>query len=192
MDPQQQAPPRQRRRQRRDMVTPKWRHFGTQTRVMVQNILDHDVVFEVADDDDIPYSYVMPKGKVSELPGGLIATLGVKALVDQLIANEGEMLRMYDQGLRAEKEELIIQQVVDIKLKRKEGPNGVTDLSSGNGDVDIDDEEQLDTEEQPFGGDSPRRSNRPPRSRNKGDDRPNVTTAIDRGDADDSQIIDES
>lgn len=99
-----------------NQFTPKWRHFHPQATVWVQNPLDHDVVFQVADEHNVPYAYRMPKGKVSELPGGAVATLGVKAIVDELIQMSAtDVFLMWDVNTRSKYESQII-------LREKQAP----------------------------------------------------------------------
>lgn len=108
---------------------PKWRHFHPQSTVWVQNILTHDVVYQVADEHNNAFQYRLPAGKVSELPGGPVATLGVKAIVDELIQNnKNDVLRIYEPAVRAKYEEDIILRVKEAPQKEAKGPQGEINL----------------------------------------------------------------
>jgi hypothetical protein len=113
-----------------DSFQSKWTIFHPQATVWVQNVLDHDVVFQVADEHDNPYQYRLPTGKVSELPGGAVATLGVKAIVDELIQNNrNDVLRIWDREVRDRYEAEIILKVKEAPLKEQQAKSGVIDLS---------------------------------------------------------------
>ena len=99
---------------RNDQFTPKWRHFHPQAIVWVQNPLEHDVVFQAADELNRQWTYRMPSGKVAELPGGAIATLGVKRLVDELIQRDPkDVFNMWNADTRAKYEDQVIVRIKD-------------------------------------------------------------------------------
>jgi len=115
---------------RPDGYTPRWRHFHTQSTVWAQNPLDHDVVFNVADEHDNSYAYRMKSGEISELPGGAVATLGVKTLVDELIQNnKSDLLRIYEPAVRAKYEDEIIMRIKDAPMREAKAGGGEIDLS---------------------------------------------------------------
>lgn len=110
--------------------TPKWRIFSPLARVWVQNPFDHDIVFQVADEYNRPYKYVLRAGKPAELPGGSIATLGVKQIVDQLIlSTKGDEAHMHDPLVRAKHEATVILRVKETAPLADAGPAGEIDLS---------------------------------------------------------------
>lgn len=114
-----------------DGYKPKWRHFHPQSTVWVQNPLSHDVVFQVADEHNNPYQYKLPQNKTSELPGGAVATLGVKAIVDELIQNDkNDVLRIWDEQVRSKYEEQVILRIKEASVRpQASGPVGEIDLS---------------------------------------------------------------
>ena len=115
---------------RNDSFQPRWRHFHPQSIVWVQNPFDHTVEFKVADERDIQYTYELPANKISELPGGPIATLGIKKLVDMMVlGNKDEALRIWDQDVRAKHEAKIIMRIKEAPLMNKESLGGKIDLS---------------------------------------------------------------
>lgn len=117
-----------------DSYQPKWTHFHVQATVWVQNILNHDVIYQVADEHNNSYQYRLPAGKVSELPGGPVATLGVKAIVDELIQNNSnDVLRIYEPAVRAKYEEDIILRIKQAPQREAKGPSGEIDLSVKDG-----------------------------------------------------------
>jgi hypothetical protein len=124
-----------------DQYKPRWTHFHPQATVWLQNPFDEDIVFQVADEYDTPYQYRLPAGKVSELPGGLIATLGVKEVVDRLIMDTpDEVLRIWEKAVREKHESKVI-------LRVKQPPASSAERTVG-GEIDLsvkaDDEEELD------------------------------------------------
>ena len=113
-----------------DQYKPKWTHFHPQATVWLQNPFDEDIVFKVADEYDNAYRYRLPAGKVSELPGGLIATLGVKEVVDRLIMdNKEEVLRIWETAVRKKHEDTVI-------LRIKQPPASTMDRNAG-GEIDL-------------------------------------------------------
>lgn len=123
----------------------KWRHFHPQSTVWVKNPLGHDVVFNVADEHNNPYQYRMPQGKTSELPGGAVATLGVKAIVDELIqSSPTDSLAMWEIGVRSKYE-------AEIIVRYKEAPTRVKNQETGEinlGTVSNNDEEEVEIVEE--------------------------------------------
>lgn len=116
---------------------PKWRHFHPLERVWVQNPFDHDVVFQVADEFNRPFKYKLPAKKVSELPGGAIATLGVKAIVDELIQNDDkDNMRMWDKNVRGKHENNIIMRLKETSpIATNSATPGEIDLSVKSSDA---------------------------------------------------------
>lgn len=114
---------------------PKWRQFHPQSMVWVSNPFDHDVVFQVADERNVPYKYKLGAHSPCELPGGAVATLGVKAIVDELIQNSKEdQLRMWDKDVRKKYEDSVILRVKEGKpMAEAAGPAGEIDLSVDDG-----------------------------------------------------------
>lgn len=118
-----------------DGYLPKWRIFHPQSTVRVQNTLDHDVTYQVADEQGRPMVYNLPAHKISELPGGAVATLGVKAIVDELIQNdEKAALSLYDLNTRAKFEEKILVSVKEAPMATADTQTGIVDLSVGGGE----------------------------------------------------------
>lgn len=119
---------------RSDSFEPKWTHFHPQAIVWVQNPFDHDVIYQVADEHNVPYQYRLPAHKVCELPGGAVATLGVKAIVDELIQNnKDEVLRIWDKEVRLPHENEII-------IRIKEAPKKTTTTIGGEIDLSVSDD----------------------------------------------------
>jgi len=115
---------------RNDAFQPKWRHFHAQSTVWVQNPLSHDIEFQVADEYDTPYRYLLGAGKISELPGGAVATLGVKAIVDELIQNnKNDVLRIWDKDVRHKYEDEIILRIKEAPVKEERTVSGKIDLT---------------------------------------------------------------
>lgn len=122
---------------------PKWRHFHPLSRIWVQNPFEHDVVFQVADEYNRPFRYRLPAGKVSELPGGAIATLGVKAIVDELIQNsKPDEMRMWDKTVRAKYEAQII-------MREKESTAQVGSVNPGEIDLGVKSDVDSEPENEP-------------------------------------------
>ena len=116
--------------QANDGYTPRYRQFAPQSIVWVQNPFDHDVEFQVADELNRPFMYVLPSHKVSELPGGSVATLGVKKIVDELIQNsEKDTLSIWDLPIRAKYEEQVI-------VREKDAPSRTEQTTAG-GTIDL-------------------------------------------------------
>lgn len=110
---------------------PRFRQFSPQSIVWVQNPFDHDVDFQVADELNRPFVYTLPAHKVSELPGGSIATLGVKKLVDALMQNDAKAaVQIWDLPSRAKFEADIIMRIKEAPSREEQTtPNGKIDLS---------------------------------------------------------------
>lgn len=124
-----------------DGYQPKWRHFHPQSTVWVMNPFEHDVVFYVADEQNIKYKYTMRAGKTSELPGGLVATLGVKNIVDELIqTSPDDIYQMWNKETRAKYEDQII-------IRIKEAPS-ISQMANVGGEVDLSIDDHSDDEEQ--------------------------------------------
>jgi hypothetical protein len=112
-----------------DGFSARWRHFHPQSTVWVQNPFDHDVEFKAADERNVQYLYKLPANKISELPGGLIATLGVKELVDQMISGTKEdVLRIWDADVRAKHEAKIIMRIKEAPIHESTSEGGEIDL----------------------------------------------------------------
>lgn len=128
---------------REDGFKPKYRHFPPTDRVWVKNPFEHDVVYQVADEYNRPFRYRLPcrdrdgnLGCISELPGGAIATLGVKAIVDEMIQNsEEDNLLMWDERIRGKHEALIIKQVRSTMPQADAAHPGEVNLASSAGDL---------------------------------------------------------
>lgn len=137
--------------QRADSFAPKWRHFHPQATVWVHNPLDHDVVFNVADEFNNPYQYRMRAGKTSELPGGAVATLGVKALVDELIQGDPkDVYSQWEAGVRQKWEDQIILRVKEAPASAQPTNRGEVDLTTSDDAVDEDDSsEQVNVDNAP-------------------------------------------
>lgn len=135
-----------------DGYKPRYRHFHPQSTVWVQNVLDHDVVFQVADEQNRPFQYRLPAGKISELPGGSVATLGVKAIVNELIQNTKEdVLRIWDEDVRAKHEAAVIVRIKDAPARPAEATaEGIIDMSVRTDDVPDAEAEPVAAEEVAF------------------------------------------
>jgi hypothetical protein len=138
---------------RTDGFKPKYHHFHPNDRVWLRNPFDHDVVFQVADEYNNPFKYRLPRGKVSELPGGAIATLGVKAIVDELIQNsEQDNLLMWDERIRAKHEKAIIVQVRSMSPRVDANRPGEINLGSSTDDMPQEEEDVPAPPEEAFPG----------------------------------------
>lgn len=136
--------PNQPLNQQRDGFLPKWRNFAPQDRIWISNPFSHDVVFQVADEFNRPFQYRLQAHKVSELPGGAIATLGVKAIVDELImSDKDDSARMWEPGVRKKHEDAIILREKRSIVSMNTDKPGEIDLS-----VQSDDAPELAEEEQ--------------------------------------------
>lgn len=145
---------------REDGFKPKYRHFPPTDRVWVKNPFQHDVVYQVADEYNRPFRYRLPckdrngnLGCVSELPGGAIATLGVKAIVDELIQNSAEdNLLMWDERIRTKHEKQIIVQVRSTTPKADAEHPGEVNLASSADELPPQPTEAPDVPEEAFPG----------------------------------------
>jgi hypothetical protein len=135
---------------RADQFEPKWRHFHPQSTVWVQNPFDEDIIFYVADEMNQQFKYKMPALKVSELPGGAIATLGVKEIIDRLIQNNSEeVLRIWDKEVRKAHEDKVIVKIKEAPLTSERTVAGEIDLGSSE-DTEVEAIEQPPKEEEAF------------------------------------------
>ena len=115
----------------------KWRTFHPQATVWVMNPFDHDVVFNVADERNTPFQYRMPAGKTSELPGGAVATLGVKAIVDEMIQKDPkDVFSMWEVGVREKYENQIILRVKEAPITASAQQAGEVNLGTTEDEVD--------------------------------------------------------
>lgn len=113
-----------------DQFTPKYRHFHPQSTVWVLNPFDHDVFYRVADENNNQSEFRIQAHERAELPGGSIATLGVKTIIDELIQNDkDDVLRLHDLNVRKKYEDNVI-------LRVKDAPNAVT-ADSATGPIDL-------------------------------------------------------
>lgn len=136
-----------------DAYAPKWRHFHPSATVWVHNPFDHDVLFDVADEYNVPYVYRMPANKTSELPGGAVATLGVKAIVDELIQNSAsDQYAMWEVGVRTKYEEQIIVRIKESPTIETISRGGEVNLGVDDSAVEEDEGERVTAEPTPFAG----------------------------------------
>jgi hypothetical protein len=131
------------KRNRSDQFTPKWRHFHPQATLIMRNPFADDIVFRVADEHNIPYDYRLPGNKICELPGGAVATLGLKAVIDRMIGDEGkDLVRIWDPATRKRYEERVI-------VKVREAPQTVGGERGGEVNLGITEDELAEREETP-------------------------------------------
>jgi hypothetical protein len=125
-------------REIKDQFKPKWRHFPVNSTLYLLNPFKEDIEFQVADERNVPYVYQLKAGKVGELPGGPIATLGLKAVIDKMIGNSKEdHLSIWSLEVRAKYESQVIKKVKEApKPDAAAGPQGVIDLSAKDYDDD--------------------------------------------------------
>lgn len=149
--------------QRADGFTPKYRHFPPTDRVWVKNPFEHDIVYQVADEYNRPFRYRLPckdrngnLGCVSELPGGAIATLGVKQIVDELIQNSAtnteNTLLMWDERVRGKHEASIIIKIASVAPKADPSNPGEINLGGSAEDIPQAPEEVPAAPEEAFPG----------------------------------------
>lgn len=120
------------RQSRKSQFEPKWRHFHPQSRVWVENPFDEDIVFYVADEANEQWKYRMKANAVSELPGGAVATLGVKEIVDRLIGeSSNDAVHIWVLKTRAKYESRIIKRIKEPPQKAARHASGEIDLSAG-------------------------------------------------------------
>lgn len=134
-----------------DQYAPKWRHFHPQSTVWILNPFDHEVIFHVADENNRKSSFRIGPRERAELPGGPIATLGVKAIIDELIQNSKEdILSLYVASVRKKYEEQVILRVKEAPAAVTTDPEkGTVDLSIGE-DPKAKKEEKKVEEKKPF------------------------------------------
>jgi hypothetical protein len=142
------------KRNRSDSFTPKWRHFHPQSTLFMRNPFKEDIVFRVADEHDTPYTYRLPAGKICELPGGAVATLGLKEVVDKLISDKGtDVLRIFDPTTRKRYEEQVIVRVREAPQEASGTVGGEVNLVSSEEELEERDNTPVVTaEEQEFPG----------------------------------------
>jgi hypothetical protein len=120
----------QMRAKRKDSFEPHWRHFHPQSRVWVKNPFNFDIIFYVADEANQQWKYSMRRKSISELPGGAVATLGVKEIVDRLInENPKDAIHVLSLRVRKQYEDKII-------VKEKDPPQRAA-AASGNREIDL-------------------------------------------------------
>lgn len=131
-----------------------YRLFSPQSTLWIINPLGYDINFNVADENNIQYQYTLPKGATSELPGGSVATLGLKALIDEMIQTEKkDMLRIYDADVRKEYEDRVIIRFKEAANREKVPTAGGTiDLSVKSNDTSDDEVEEVEAVEEEFPG----------------------------------------
>jgi len=113
-----------------DQYQPKWRHFHPQATVWLLNPFDHDVIFRVADENNNQSEFLIQARERAELPGGPIATLGLKAIVNEMMQNSKEdATHIYNYPKRGEYEDKVI-------LRVKEAPSASTSKSV-DGPIDL-------------------------------------------------------
>jgi hypothetical protein len=128
---QQTQMPNVKKRNRTTGFEPKWRHFHPHATVFLRNPFKEDVLFQVADEDNTPYQYRLPAGQLCELPGGAIATLGVKEVVDKLInESQEDAIRIWEKSVRKRHEDKVIERIKEPAQRPAGGPKGAIDLGS--------------------------------------------------------------
>jgi len=118
-----------------DPYKPKWRHFHPADTVWVFNPLTHDVKYNCTDELGVKYEYIIPAQQKSRLPGGLIATLGLKHIIDELIqANPVDAAMLYDTPTRTRYESDVIRRVKSAgSVSDGVAVGGTIDLSEDTG-----------------------------------------------------------
>jgi len=122
--------------------TPKWTHFPEGGELVIFNPLDRDVVFPVSTDAG-RFMYVLKKNTKNTVQGGMVATQGVKLIVDELITREPKSeARIWDPSVRAKFEkEIILRYKPPIQHKiNVQDPSEPIDLSAGDDSSDDVDE----------------------------------------------------
>lgn len=120
----------ERRKSRKAGFEPKWRHFHPSSRVWVKNPFPEVIKFYVADEANQQWEYEMPPNQLCELPGGAVATLGVKELVDRMIQEAGDMTHMWMLPYRAKYEDKIIKRIKEPPQKAAAAAGGTISLAS--------------------------------------------------------------
>lgn len=153
----------------RSSFEPRWRHFHPQDVLFLKNPFDEDVVFTVADERNQPISYRMPAKKVCELPGGLIATLGLKEIIDRLIGqSKTDLVRIWEPGVRKYYEDQVIIRVKEAPQKAAaDDPGGPITLASSEDEADIAAADEGPHEERAFPGAKKAPAAAPPAGENK-------------------------
>jgi hypothetical protein len=125
-------------RESKDQFLPKWRHFHPLSTLYLSNPFDEDIIFQVADERNQPIKYVLKARKVNELPGGPIATLGLKAVIDKMIGDRKEdALRIWEPAVREKYEAEVIVKVKEAPQREDQAvPGGPIDLSTPGEDDD--------------------------------------------------------
>ena len=123
-----------------DDYKPRWRHFHPLDTVWVENPFDEVLSWQVADEHNVPHIYEIDPNGVAELPGGLIATLGVKQIVDRLITEDGKQVQMWDENLRKQYEDKIIKRFkpapASSRVQRSKGGGRINLTSDSNVDAE--------------------------------------------------------
>lgn len=133
--------------------TLNYRHFFPGEIVRVLNPFDEDIEFFVADELDRKIPYIMPANQESELPGGPIATLGVKEIVDRKMHEENMATQMWVLTERAKVEDRIITFYKPSPQSQlvQEDQGGSVNLSTGSAPVeDPAFAEEVEIEEEAF------------------------------------------
>lgn len=128
-----------------DDYKPKWRHFNPGDRVTIQNPFDHDITWDVFDETrNAKVTYRVGANQRAELTGGLVHTLGVKRIVDEMMQQDKKRLLMNDIVERAKYEEQII-------LRLKSAPSTIAQRTTqGHYEVDLSSNLGAENEEAPM------------------------------------------
>lgn len=142
------------KRNRADQFTPKWQHFHPQATLFMRNPFENDIIFRVADEHNVPYTYRLPAGKICELPGGAVATLGLKEVVDKMISDEGtDVVRIWDPIVRKRYEERVVVRVREAPQAAAVGTGGEVNLVSSEEELEErDNMPVVEVQEQEFPG----------------------------------------
>jgi len=140
-----------------DQFKPRWRHFSVNSTVWVQNPFDEEVRWQVADDHNNPVWYKVDARKVAELPGGPIATLGVKRIVDEMVQNEkynedGDAMRIWEPEVREKYETKIIIRIKEDPRLKVESTADEVDLTTSDPSTEKDVVETAKPVEESFPG----------------------------------------
>lgn len=135
------------KRGRQDSYTPRWRHFHPQATLYLKNPFDEDIYFQVADEHNTPFTYKLGALARCELPGGAVATLGLKEIVDRLIGdNKTDAVRIWEPSVRERYEAQVIIRVKEPPTTGAGiGAGGTVDLSSGVDEDDLDERDDAPT-----------------------------------------------
>lgn len=136
--------------------TPKFRQIHPQATLWIKNPLSYDIEFQVADEINRKFLYKLPAGRVSELPGGSVATLGLKRLVDEILSTgrdaEGKetTLKVLDPLSRAAVEkDVIVKERRAPQVAQAETPGGPINLGVKTSDIPEDDDGTADEPAEP-------------------------------------------